>query len=260
LLERKLEISLNQAGISTTESTTKTSADDFAVQVRNQIQAGKNRRDDSFLASFYQSKITSFGTSALDQQQFTSVLEELGIHLKDEEIEILFRSMDANNDGVMNLEEFKRAVQSPSTIEQLIYTLPISQIFADAMPDMKGTDRLRLFGQLTPEQIDGIIQAAIPYLKSTFEDAVDKVKISEEAKEKSKINQITGKFEVPPEMSAGTVEDFHGGLPARIGMPVRNKTTHCVLCVHFIAVCMIDCITPKTIFLKLRVLPVLTLR
>ena len=73
LLERKLEISLNQAGISTTESTTETSADDFAVQVRNQIQAGKNRRDDSFLASFYQSKITSFGTSALDQQQFTSV-------------------------------------------------------------------------------------------------------------------------------------------------------------------------------------------
>jgi hypothetical protein len=210
-----------------------TSANDLVVQVRNKIQAGINRRDDIFLASYYQRKITSFGTSALNKQQFTSVLEELEVYLKDEEIEILFRSMDANDDGVMDLEEFKRAVQSPSTIEQLINTLPISKIFADAMPEMKGTDRLQLFCQLTSEQIDGIIQAAIPYLKSTLEDAVDKVKISEESKEKSRANQLSGKYEVPPEMSAGTVEDFYGGLPARIGM--RNKRTPCVLCVHFIA-------------------------
>ena len=197
--------------------------DDFVVKVRNQIQAGINRRNDSFLVSFYQRKIAGFGTSALNQQQFSSVMEDLGIDLKEEEIDIFFRSMDANNDGFMDLEEFKRAVQSPSTIEQLIKTLPLSQIFADAMPAIKGDDRLRLFCQLTAEQIEGIIQGAIPYIKTIFEDAVAKIKISEDAKDKSRANQGAGKFEVPPEMSGGTIEDFYGGLSARIGM--RNEMT-----------------------------------
>jgi hypothetical protein len=205
--------------LGTSSSGTVNSEDDLDVKfkIRNQIQAGINRRDDKFLAGFYQRKIEGFGVSALSQEQFTSVLEELGVYWKNEDIQTLFRSMDASSDCHMDLENFKRAIQTPSTLEQLMSTLPIHLILADAIPEIQGFDRLRLFSQITPEQIDDIIREAIPFLNTVLKEAADKTRIALESKDKSKVNPSASKFEVPAEMSAGTVKDFHGGLTSRIG-------------------------------------------
>jgi Ca2+-binding EF-hand superfamily protein len=192
---------------------------DPSEKIRNQIQAGINRRDDAFLGMFFQSKATvsSSGTSELTDQQFTSSLEELGLYWKEEEVNIIFRTLDVNHDGVMDLEEFKKAVRLPSKIEQFVSGLSIWRVFADAMPGDKGVDRLRQFGELTAEQVENICLIAMPFVRSIIQDAAKKLKASFEAMDAHESNQIAKKFEVPPEMSAGTVHDFHFGLAGRIG-------------------------------------------
>ena len=190
-------------------------AADFAANVRNRIRAGISRQDDSFLETFFQEKTGNSGN--LSKQQFNSALVELGIRLKEDEIDVIFRTVDVNKDGVMDLEEFKKAVRFPTPIQQLISTLPITQIFADAMPDMMGNECLRQFGQVTPEQIEDICKEALPFLKTILTDAVTKVRVSLETMDKVEASRGASKFEVPPEMSAGSVEDFHGGLTGRIG-------------------------------------------
>jgi hypothetical protein len=187
-------------------------------KIRIQIQAGINRRDDEFLRIFFEEKTKSSGS--LTSQEFTSVLKELGILLTKEEIAVLFRTMDVDKNGVLDLDEFKRAVRFPSTMEQLISTLPITQVFADAVLAMTGGDHLRQFGQITPDKIEDICNEAMPFLKFIMLDAVKKTEASFKTMDESKANQSASsgvKFEVPPEMSAGTVGDFHGGLTGRIG-------------------------------------------
>ncbi len=128
--------------------------------------------------------------------------------------------MDVDNNWALDLEEFKRAVRAPSTIEQLFVTLPISQILADAMPDMTWSDRLRQFGQKTPDEIEDICNEAMPFLKSIIRDTVKRIEVSVQTMDALKANQSarTGvKFEVPPEMSAGSVGDYHDGLTGKIG-------------------------------------------
>jgi hypothetical protein len=149
--------------------------------------------------------------------------------------------MDVNNDGSLDLEEFKKAVRFPSTVQQLVMALPISQIFADAMPDEMGIDRLRQFGQLTPKQIEDICLESIPYVQSVIQDAVKNIRVSFEAMDSSEASKGTSKFEVPPEMSAGTVGDFHGGLAERIG---AWSTCHLRLC-FFALSCTSQIISPN---------------
>ena len=191
---------------------------DFANKARNRIQLGMHRRDDEFLMNFFQHKVKNSGTSVLSNEQFTSALDELGLRLKEDEIQSMFRFMDVNSDGVLDLEEFTRAVRFPSAIEQLISTLPITQVFTDAVLAMTGIDHLRQFSHITPKQIEDICTVVIPFVKKLLEDSAKKTRELFEAMDKSEASSSAKKFEVPPEMSAGTVDDFHKGLAGRIGM------------------------------------------
>jgi Ca2+-binding EF-hand superfamily protein len=117
----------------------------MANEVRNpsQVQAGINRRNDGYIRDFFQRTAASYGTSTLTNEQFVSALDELGVFLNEDEIKIFFHTMDGNCDGVIDCEEFRRALLYPSNIEQLFSTLSISQIVSDAMPDGVGIYRLR---------------------------------------------------------------------------------------------------------------------
>ena len=197
---------------------------DFAGKVSGRIQSGINRRNDEFISKFYDRKLLHFGTSGLTNQQFASVLKEIGIVMNEDDVKTLFHTVDVNNDGVMNLEEFKRAVRFPSTMESFFCTLPIIQIFADAMPGEMGNDlRLRQFGLLTPEHIDVVCRESMPFVIQVIKDAVEKVRTSFEAMDCTEACQSASKFEVPAEMSAGTINDFFGGLDERIGTQKNYK-------------------------------------
>jgi hypothetical protein len=190
--------------------------EDLPNKIRFQIQAGADRRDDEFLRHHFQSKTTS----VFSYEQFGSSLEELGLHLKEEEMQVLFRTLDVNNDGVMDLEEFKKAVRFPSPIEQLLSAFPFSQIFADAMAAVLNEAGimhpcLREVSQLTQEQIKEMCLAAMPFVRNVIQDEVAKLKSSFEVMDKAEAIRGATKFEVLPEMSSGSVQDFYGGLSGR---------------------------------------------
>ena len=185
-------------------------------KVRNRIHAGLNRRNDEFLQEYFDRKVGEYGTSTLNRQQFTSALEELGVRMNEDDVSIVFRTADLNSDGVLNLEEFKKAVRFPSTIEQFISTLPITQVFADAMPDETDTEsRLRRFSRISEKQVDEICEVIMPFLGKMIKEAVKETQVSFAAMDKSSASNI--KFTLPDEMPSGTIGDFHRGLTARIG-------------------------------------------
>ena len=190
-------------------------------KVRNRIHAGLNRRNDEFLQEYFDRKVGEYGTSTLNRQQFTSALEELGVRMNEDDVSIVFRTADLNSDGVLHLEEFKKAVRFPSTIEQFISTLPITQVFADAMPDETDTEsRLRRFSRISEKQVDEICEVIMPFLGKMIKEAVKETQVSFAAMDKSSASNI--KFTLPDEMPSGTVGDFHRGLTARIGMESNN--------------------------------------
>jgi Ca2+-binding EF-hand superfamily protein len=187
-------------------------------EVKNRIRAGIDRRNDEFLENYFKRKTQEYETSTLNRQQFTSALEELRVRLNEDDINILFRTMDLNSDGVLDQEEFIKAVRFPSTLEQFISTLPIIQIFTDAMSEETDQEsRLRQFSRISEKQVEDICKVIMPFLEKLIKDAVKETKVSFEAMESSASNT---KFMVPDEMPSGTVEDFHRGLPARIGKKV----------------------------------------
>ena len=71
-----------------------------------------------FLRKYFEEKTQ--GTASLTTELFTSALKELGVRLNEDDVSIIFRTMDLNSDGVLDLEEFKKAVRFPSTMEQFI--------------------------------------------------------------------------------------------------------------------------------------------
>ena len=190
---------------------------DFSAKVRNQITAGLQRRDDKYLNDFYQRWLLKSHTSGLKSREFSSALNELGVILDDAECQVLFKTMNVKDDGFMDFDGFKRAVHIQSPIEQLIRTLPVTEIIADAMRRDKARDLLRCFSETSTDQIKEICIVLVPFLESVLLDTVEKLKLSFGVLDKSKSSKGAAKFEVPQAMSAGTVEDFFGGLASRIG-------------------------------------------
>jgi hypothetical protein len=182
------------------------------------IQFGIDRHCDEFVQKFYQRKIDLYGTSALNKEQFRSALEELGTFLSEDDFQNLFLSMDINDDGVIDLDEFKRALRIPTQIEQLFSTLPFHRLFANAVPKTSGKDPLRSFAQLKVAQVKELVHAVMPYLEKAIFDEVTKLRECFDAMDKSEANLKASKFEVPIEMSTGRIEDFHCGLSKRIGL------------------------------------------
>jgi hypothetical protein len=185
--------------------------EDRSSKIRNQIQAGIDRRDDEFLRHFFQSKTTS----VLSDEQLASALKELGVHLNEEEIKVL------HNDAVMDLEGFQKTVRFPSPIEQLLNAFQLSHIFSDAMSAVlyeEGINRpgLRQASQLTPAQIEEMCLAAMPFVIKIIQDEVTKLKASFEVMDTAEVDRGATKFEVLPDMRAGSDQDFHGGLSDRV--------------------------------------------
>ncbi len=192
-------------------------------RIKGMIEAGIKRREPVFVREAFNR--VAQGCSTITQEQFSSLSEELGLAFAADSIADLFRSLDINNDGGLDLEEFKQALLIPSPVEQLIQTLPISRMISDAMPRERGRDVLRLLSESSTEQIRNVCCVLIPYLEATLEDAVRKLKASFQAMDRSETSSGAKKFEVPQALSAGTVGDFFGGLAARVGARTDAQRT-----------------------------------
>jgi hypothetical protein len=211
--------------------------------IKDRIEAGIKRQDLKVMEEAFQ-RFAQKGQT-ITKQQYILLLEELGMYKAAEDIEGLFRSRDHGTKGGLDWEEFKSVMLIPSTVEQLITALPISRLIANAMPIEKGREPLRALSTISPEQIKASCSVLVPYLQKILEDAVHKLKESFELMERMKTSMGAGKFEAPSEMSAGSVEDFFGGLAARIGMQsfctvafigmLFLMFNHVLSCYHFLS-------------------------
>lgn len=52
-------------------------------------------------------------SGSLDQYEFTKAITDLGVDINLKDIDGLFKSFDANSDGVINFNEFVRVVKGP---------------------------------------------------------------------------------------------------------------------------------------------------
>ena len=76
------------------------------------------------------------------------VLQELGVQMDFGQVEKLFVSKDLDDNGGLDFEEFKRAVQQPATpLEQWVAALPINGVLARSVPIRDGP------GDQTPRNV-----------------------------------------------------------------------------------------------------------
>ena len=192
-----------------------TSMTESKSKIKSQIDAGIKRQDLKVVEEAFHR--FEKDCQVITKQQYILLLEEFGLFKTVDDVEALFRSPGVIRDGGLVWEEFKSVALVPSTVEQMIKTLPLSQLIADAMLIEKGKDPLRALSEISPEQVKDSCSVVMPYLEKVLDDAVRRLKVSFELMESLETGKGAGKFEVPAEMSAGTVQDFFGGLHARIG-------------------------------------------
>jgi hypothetical protein len=175
-----------------------------------------------------------------------AALLELGVHLKREKVEELMTLMDLDENGGLDFEEFKRAVQQqpPTELEQWAGMLPLAGMLARSLPVSggPGDQPLRDFSRLGDDDLDTAVQVFSEGLKLLLSsarassrqmfDSTDK-KALEAAKDLADGVSAASKFKTF-KMITGTVEDYHNGLTSRIGAPHPNfskgmRHEHCVM-------------------------------
>jgi hypothetical protein len=149
--------------------------------------------------------------------------------MKRDKAEELMVMMDLDENGGLDFEEFKRALQQqPTQLEQWAGMLPLAGMLARSLPvsSGQGDQPLRDFGRLADVEIDAAVEVFSKGLKlllstaraSTRQmfDSMDK-KAFEAAKDLADGVSAVSKYKTFT-MSTGKVADYHEGLSSRIGM------------------------------------------
>ena len=157
-----------------------------------------------------------------------AALLELGTPMKGDTVHELMAMMDLEENGGLNFEEFKRAVQPPPTqLEQWASMLPLAGLLARSLPVSGGLgdQPLRDFSRLGDIDIDKAVVAFSEGLKALLITAraasrqmfesMD-AKASEAAKDLANGVSAVSKF-TTFKMSTGKVIDYSKGLSSRIG-------------------------------------------
>jgi hypothetical protein len=158
-----------------------------------------------------------------------AALLELGVHVDSSKVDEVMLMMDLDENGGLDFEEFKRAVQQqPMALEQWASMLPLAGMLARSLPVSGGLgdQALRDFSRLRDNEIDiavgvfgkglkMLLSAARASARQMFENT-DK-KASEAAKDLAVGVSAVSKCKTF-KMRTGTVDEYHKGLVSRIGL------------------------------------------
>jgi hypothetical protein len=155
-------------------------------------------------------------------------LHLLGVPVVRKRAEDLLVAMDLDENGVLDYEEFKRAVAQPLTqLEQWASMLPLAGMLARSLPVSggQGDQPLRDFSRLGEDGIDTAVEVFSEGLRRLLMQAKDSTKqmfdtvddkVLEAAKDSADGVSAASKFKTF-KMSTGTIEEYHEGLSSRIG-------------------------------------------
>jgi hypothetical protein len=171
--------------------------------------------------------------------ELQSALSDLGMQIDLVEAAVIVSSMDLDENGGMDFEEFRRAVERPPTqLEQWAATLQLPGMLAACLSDdadnESGVKSLRQLSTLSEERLDAAATAfseslhqllvkAQAQLRDMF--AMVDAKAAEDGGSASKFTTF--------KMSTGGVADYFQGLAGRIGLPGPTHTrAHSLGTVH----------------------------
>uniref|UniRef100_A0A7S0M388 NAD(P)(+)--arginine ADP-ribosyltransferase n=1 Tax=Cryptomonas curvata TaxID=233186 RepID=A0A7S0M388_9CRYP len=158
-----------------------------------------------------------------------------------DDAEVIFDDMDMDNNGLLDLNEFRRAVSARSSFEQFIAkAIPFPELISTSLPRANGSNQLATFMELTSTQISVFVRAVSSELEFILTAKAKELKDSHKAAEakaaEAKENSTdtassASKFSVST-MQAGDISDYHKGLSGRVGVPDIDfenamKAEHC---------------------------------
>ncbi len=157
-------------------------------------------------------------TKLLNVQHLRRALNDLGCD--DEERSNLLLTVGDKSKTGLDINEFKRVVESPTSLEQIVQKIPFWKLISDAIPRKQTNeepvqDGLNVLASLTPEDIDCIVDAMTDGLKVLLSGFCRKLKEQKEFCESSKTD-AGSKFSIDF-YNAGGIRQFHDGLAGRVG-------------------------------------------
>lgn len=186
------------------------------------VDAGFRKRNDEELNKVFQ-RYWEDEAPVISKAKLKDALEELDIFLREEDVDEYLETMDTSGDGVLDFEEFKRAVHYPGPIEQWAKTMSLAQLLTDSIPVEEGIDALRAVSQMSITDIDRICAVFVYGLKRMIKEHIQNLKESFETRDArdAQADQQASKFEIFS-LSCGKIDDFHKGISGRIGEFLRQ--------------------------------------
>jgi len=187
-------------------------------KINQKVDSGFRKRNVECLKQVFE-KYWEEDVPVISKENLKSALEEFDIFIKDdEELDEFLETMDTSGDGVLDFEEFKRAVQYPGPIEQWAKTLPLAQLLSNAVPVQEDVDALRAVSRLSSADIELTCTAFAYGLKRIITEHVQSLRSSFEVRDLKAAHPDyqAAKFEVFT-LSCGKIKDFHKGISGRVG-------------------------------------------
>jgi hypothetical protein len=204
------------------------SEDEQRKRMLAQIELFLNRNDDErdAVGPAFQ-KYADEGRKLILPDRLHGALAECGVHLPSEEVTMLMTTMDIDNKGGLNLQEFTSALRQPSSaVEQFVATLPISGMLASSLAIPGAAEPLKELCTLDSQRLRTAIEAFSLSLHQLLKGRLAKLKILLDAKEAKAQEDADGsgaKCAVVV-MNAGSVKTYHEGMYERIGEPMLTSS------------------------------------
>ncbi len=189
-------------------------ADDAVRRIQLRVADFFNLRDDAYIEKLFKKHADQMGVM-MTVDSMHNALREVGIHLTQEEACFLFKTLDVDESGGLDLHEFIGALKCPCKVEQWTDSLPLSKLLAHCLSFKDSSDPLREISRLTSDELRASTDAYFENLQTILIQAVHDLKMCFDMM--GDANEASSKFRASFKMSSGSVEDFHSGLHGRVG-------------------------------------------
>jgi hypothetical protein len=184
-------------------------------------------------------KFAEKSTARIPSTSFPLALQELQVdmQMQPDKLQQLFKEADIDQDGGLDLEEFRRVIARPTELEKWCSTLPLAKLLgcclegtlsdaAAASPPAALADPVRRVCSLSPQDLDSVSEAFWGGARRLLAEQASQLKrcYAELDRKAAEVGDgSSGKFQTFS-MSAGTMEDFHKGLTDRVGASSAHLT------------------------------------
>lgn len=203
-------------------------------KVKHQVQACLRRQDDKVIADVFRKYKDDLvhglkhGTEGIFKENLQAAMRELDLYIQTDTIDNIFLTMDVNDDGYLDLEEFKIAVHRSSPMEQWTASFPLTKLVASALlpiidmfPAYKDSDPLRALSLCSDEDVgiacNGVMEGISKMVLLRIKELRQSYAAMDAKALEKRENVEDSKFTVGT-MSCGDIPSFFKGLGERVGI------------------------------------------